>query len=1338
MNFSPEIFQAFQTKLKVGNRRTIHLNAIPGNSRYKFDLARLATIQKSLPEHFILDLLTLRTVSFKFSIHDKPVKSKEDKLENDGIYLNEYEDFDVETNEKKENVGLDKEAIERQINLQKLASSLENLIFQNEVIQSEKGLNSLGFGFPILIRRDQNDGQISVAPLLIWSVKIKPSIEMNTWEVSRTEDDPIYLNEVLINHLQTDSGVFLEPIPAEMLEDGKIDKPELLAICQSILNQLKVEQNLDFILNNYEAILPIKNKATYEKMLPQKGDAIIEKCGLFSLFEVQKQNIINDYDDLIAKYNPIESALVDKKFQSITAVETDPSQQGILESLKRNAKIVIQGPPGTGKSQTLTALLINALENKQKTIVVCEKQTALEVLQSAMQKHKLDQFSMMIKDSVSDRKQVVDAVRNIVDDTQFKNATTVYPQSVLQEQIDSIEASKNEINAVHHKLNESLLNNQNWAEIIGQQLQCLPLKESIDLQGIPFTFEAKEWNTCNEIIEQGAPLYSKFKTYSEKLFYNPLQLTKFDAFTSQIQVNEAFKSYSDAWNEIKQLVHQYEIFYYSKRKEEFAAQLEALEKYTNEILIVTATLQAQSDEFNNEKTNGFLYKIASWFSSSKKMVLANREILIENSKKIKSISLHRNFYPIDISADLWQNLQEIKNYADKIQRAKQSFVSKIEADFIATDLLNFFDRNYQNLDLEALVSKTKKLKQKLQDDQWLFQWNAGISFQQFTIEIENTLEIHQTFAKNPDNPFLLYYNWFSFFQSLTSFQQQVLQTLFPVAHWKDSFWFAYLNVLLQNKINNTLNFSEEHYYSIAKKIIGFSSSQKNFIESYWKNEQQKAVQHFEKVNKEITVANLYNKRKSVKFNRLTLRQIVNSDTDLFTAFFPILFTTPDVCSNLFQGKNFYFDNVVFDEASQLKLEDNLPALLKGKNIIIAGDEHQMPPSNYFSKVFDGSFEDEDDLEEEMVVTQKNALLNVESLLDFALEYKFDKNHLDFHYRSKHPFLIDFSNHAFYNARLKPLPSISGQKPIEFYQVNGTFHEHINKEEAQKVIEILEAIQPNANGKYPSVGIATFNITQRNYIKRQIAYKKSLEENNPFREKMIHLEAAGFFIKNLENIQGDERDIIIISTTYGPKKDGKFTQSFGPINHTKGYKLLNVIITRAKEKIYVCNSVPVAMYSNYKAALEQEGSNNRRAVFYAYLSYCKAVSEENETLRKEILNDLDSFSKQQNPVENKLKNIFKEQVFKQLTTSIPEAEIILNHPFGGYHLDLLIKTTNGKSIAVECLSKEKYKGELAYLEDIHKEKILKNSGYQYERIWSHYWWQNPDREILKWKQKITNL
>ena len=173
---------------------------------------------------------------------------------------------------------------------------------------------------------------------------------------------------------------------------------------------------------------------------------------------------------------------------------------------------------------------------------------------------------------------------------------------------------------------------------------------------------------------------------------------------------------------------------------------------------------------------------------------------------------------------------------------------------------------------------------------------------------------------------------------------------------------------------------------------------------------------------------------------------------------------------LFKGMNGYFDIVMFDEASQLRLEDNLPAILKGKQIIIAGDEHQMPPSNYFSKVFDGAVEDEEDLEEEneIVVDKDNILLSCESLLDFGSELNFQKKHLDFHYRSRHPFLIDFSNYAFYNQRLKPLPNNFDYVPIKYIQVNGTFSEHTNEAEAEMVLSIIDKnINRLPNGEYPT-------------------------------------------------------------------------------------------------------------------------------------------------------------------------------------------------------------------------------------------------------------------------------
>src|SRR5690606_36409325 len=492
-----------------------------------------------------------------------------------------------------------------------------------------------------------------------------------------------------------------------------------------------------------------------------------------------------------------------------------------------------------------------------------------------------------------------------------------------------------------------------------------------------------------------------------------------------------------------------------------------------------------------------------------------------------------------------------------------------------------------------------------------------------------------------------------------------------------------------------------------------------------------AVKKFETAHKDLTVANLYNKRRSEKHSRLSLRQIAQKDIDLFTSFFPIILTTPDACCNLFQGRNFYFDNVVFDEASQLKLEDNLPAMLKGKNVIVAGDEHQMPPSNYFSKVFDGTLEDEDDLEDEnQTINFKNSVLNIESLLDFALEFKFDKNHLDFHYRSKHPYLIDFSNHAFYNSRLKPLPALESKKPIEFIEVNGVFQDYTNEEEANAVIEILEKIEPKTDGRYPSVGIATFNITQRNYIKRKIIQKQNETENEEFRKKITALESSGLFIKNLENIQGDERDIIIISTTYGRKKDGKFIQSIGPINHTKGYKLLNVIITRAKEKIYICNSIPAEFYTQYKEALEQEKSNHRRAVFYAYLAYCKAVSEENENQRQEILKELSRFNAPHIVNKDASDNQFKSYIFRILKDRKPEANLTKEFKFGGYTVDILIEKENAQPIAVECMSKENYDDDLGYLEDIHKAKILEKAGFKYVRIWSQNCWQNLNAELQK--------
>ncbi|MBF8457024.1 DUF4011 domain-containing protein [Kaistella sp. G5-32] len=1336
LNISPEIFEAFQNKLKTGNRRGVHLNAIPGNSRYKLDLAQLSEIHKSLPEHFIVDLLTQKNVSFKFSIHDQIVEedSADSSRRTLSFEVDKEETEAIENEENPASAALSKDETKDK-NKEKLSRSLENLIFQNEVIYSEKGVNSLGFGFPILIRKDVSDGQISASPLLIWSINIKPTNEMNTWEISRAEDDPIYLNEVLINHFQSDSGVVLDQLSEEMLSDGKIDKPELFNICETILSQLKVTQNLDFIMNNYAEIPAIKTKAIYETLLPKKGDAFIIKSGIFSIFEVQKQNIINDYEVLKSSFKPLEDP-AKLPFQSITSIETDPSQQGILEALKSQNKILIQGPPGTGKSQTLTAVLVNALENKQKTIVVCEKQTALEVLYNALHKMGYARYCTMIKDSISDRKLVVNSVRNLIDPADFKKPMQLYSEQSLNDQIAEITGHQNNVNAVHHLLNTELLPEKNWSEIVGNLLEFKDSQETLDLQDSIFSFSKEEFTEIETLLNEGESIYREYEPFIESSFLNTEKLVQENFLSSLQNLDQSFRGYQKSWEEIQNLIRDFEPIYIEKKKQEFGQNLQKLTSLINETEIMTSTLNSSSDEFLPEVTDGFFYKLGALFSSTKKRKIQNQKRLTAISSSIKEISLNPLFPTIEISGNLWNNKNEILNYRQKTESAQTEFSSNIEVNYESLDFLNLFDPAISGRETETISQKIQNLKKAILNDRWINNTDFGNIYLQTKERLNRVFSKYSALRNDSSNPLLAEYNWFSFHQNLSVFQKGLLEKLYPLQNWKSSFLSAYFSLLLKYHSDEKLNFNEQQYAEIIKKLKIFGFTQKSFIEQFWNTAQQEAVKNFEKDNKDITVANLYNKRSSINHTRLTLRQIAQKDTDLFTTFFPIILTTPDVCSNLFQNKNLYFDYVVFDEASQLKLEDNLPALLKGKNIIIAGDEHQMPPSNYFSKVFDGSTDDEYELEgENEIITYKNAMLNIESLLDFAMENNFEKNHLDFHYRSRHPYLIDFSNHAFYNSRLKPLPAQTENKPIEFFQVNGIFNDHINTEEADKVLEILATIEPDKEGKYPSVGIATFNITQRNYIKRKIVHQINLPENELFKEKIQGLEEAGLFIKNLENIQGDERDIIIISTTYGRKPSGKFVQSFGPVNHSKGYKLLNVIITRAKEKIYICNSIPEEFFMNYKDAIEQEGANNRKAVFYAYLAYCKAVSDQNETQRNEVLNVLDIYGHKASTEKDAETTSFINQIEEHLKEKFPELKISKNHHFGGYILDLLIEKADHRSIIVECMSKEKYDGELGYLEDLHKAKILQNSGFEYVRIWSQNCWQNLDAEMQKIVKKL---
>src|SRR5690606_38962333 len=298
---------------------------------------------------------------------------------------------------------------------------------------------------------------------------------------------------------------------------------------------------------------------------------------------------------------------------------------------------------------------------------------------------------------------------------------------------------------------------------------------------------------------------------------------------------------------------------------------------------------------------------------------------------------------------------------------------------------------------------------------------------------------------------------------------------------------------------------------------------------------------------------------------------------------PCWLASPEAVSAIFPMKQI-FDLVIFDEASQCFAERGIPAMYRGRQIVITGDDKQLSPNDLYQIRW----------EEEAAADGKDLALEADSLLDLGLQHLMQVQ-LQEHYRSKSLSLIDFSNRHFYNDTLKLLPDyfdINNDEPaISYIRVEGTWENNANKTEAEQVVKLIKELAYEKPRR--TVGVVTFNITQQNEIADLIDQEQA---------KGVTLWPEDLFVKNIENIQGDERDIIIFSTAYGPDAKGKISMNFGSLNMPKGANRLNVAITRAKEKIYIVSSI-------WPDALKVETSkNDGPKLLKQYLQFALEVSQ----------------------------------------------------------------------------------------------------------------------------------
>ncbi|MBC8156413.1 MAG: DUF4011 domain-containing protein, partial [Bacteroidetes bacterium] len=329
-----------------------------------------------------------------------------------------------------------------------------------------------------------------------------------------------------------------------------------------------------------------------------------------------------------------------------------------------------------------------------------------------------------------------------------------------------------------------------------------------------------------------------------------------------------------------------------------------------------------------------------------------------------------------------------------------------------------------------------------------------------------------------------------------------------------------------------------------------------------------------------------------------VRKLMSQFADEVFKLVPCWLASPESVSAMFPLSEGLFDLVIFDEASQCFAESGLPAMARGKQVVVAGDSQQLRPSDLYRIRIDTDLAGEPD--GEAIPADHAVQLEVESLLELAAQ-TLPQVSLTGHYRSRSAELIEFSNRHFYGNKLTLLPDFSNLSQaaegpaIRYQNVAGVWQQHTNPVEADAVITLIGELATELPGM--SIGVVTFNYQQQQLIQEKL-------ENRPEQPRSGLDSGEVTFVKNIENVQGDERDIIIFSVGYAPDERGRLTMQFGSLTGSGGENRLNVAVTRARERIYVVTSL-------WPDQLNVEQSVNAGPkVLKAYLRYALDVAEGN--------------------------------------------------------------------------------------------------------------------------------
>lgn len=1023
-------------------------------------------------------------------------------------------------------------------------------------------------------------------------------------------------------------------------------------------------------------------------------------------------------------------------------VTVDSSQLRAINMAAAGVSFVLHGPPGTGKSQTITAMVANALTKGKTVLFVAEKMAALEVVQKRLAALGIQDFCLELHSNKATKKAVLDQLKRgleigvwglttdydkkIQDIRKMRGDLDAYVKALhvkrtfgktlrqlmdIYEMIPELEKSVRFDHAYASSLTESELDHQvhslerliaagkgighphnhplaavqqtvynqrlkfELEGVVGTYASALEMFRNdglsfVEMMGIEPPVTEDQWNNiCNYakivIASEEIPVFLKQAADLDQAFTDPMMY-----LARQIEFSAKEAEFHTQWNEnfLRMNMDSFREKYDQANKK-FFGKGKAFAALTSEIQAY-ASFQVETDRIPVYLTD------ITFYQQEKKEISDKEAALPYEWKKILQD------YPSTSS------LQEYKESVKKQMKVMEQFTVQIQKPCIqkaqslagdlqavkngekeAAELLNLkFADNEQNW----MESRLKLCACILENASSIKDW---IIYRQFSAECRELGLAPVCEAYEAGLPHE---------EVMTVYLRSIYRTIILAVIENEPVLNSFTGIGFNEKIAQFKKLDQE-FMELTKE------------EMYYKLTHQLPTTYDNvEVSKELNIL-----RRAISSNGrgLSVRTLFEQIPHILTRLCPCMLMSPISAAQYLKAENDLFDIVIFDEASQLHTCKAVGVLARGKNAVIVGDPNQMPPTSFFA----GNTVDEDNLDIE----------DLDSILDDCLALGMHSAYLHWHYRSRHESLIAFSNQEFYENSMYTFPSVNDrEKRVSLVKADGFFDRgkgRVNEGEARTIVtEVIRRYQ-NPELRNQTIGIVTFNISQQTLIEDllQEEYQKDAEF-----DRWANVGEETMFVKNLENVQGDERDVILFSIAFGPDADGKLSLNFGPLNKDGGWKRLNVAVSRARTEMVVFTTMTADMIDLKRT--KSKGVESLKG----FLEFAQKGRLQGEYVETRV-------QKAQGIMEHICQRIsadgYKYQ--KAVGHSRFKVDIAVINPYNEkeYLLGIML---DGESYRQSSNTKDR---------EVAQISILNGLGWELHRIWTLDWWDNRDKELSKLMQ-----